>query len=255
MIPRTLRLIALIVVVGLVGVLIGRSTAPRVSPAAMTRQRQIDAGLDRIVPAVNFNKTPLDQAIDFLRKQTQSNISVNWRALEAAGVDRKTPVTLRLSQVSLRSALRETAELAGGGTVRVGWYVGSDGIIRFTTEEQLATQAEMRIYDVRDLIRADFDLPARISADPFFPAGSPTYLNSMDRLILLLTETVEPVSWRDNGGVVGNIRAFAGRLIVVQSAAAHAQIAELLDQLRNDSAQEHPTTTRSEKPTLPALTQ
>jgi hypothetical protein len=222
MIPRTLRLIALIVVVGLVGVLIGRSTAPRVSPAAMTRQRQIDAGLDRI---------------------------------EAAGVDRKTPVTLRLSQVSLRSALRETAELAGGGTVRVGWYVGSDGIIRFTTEEQLATQAEMRIYDVRDLIRADFDLPARISADPFFPAGSPTYLNSMDRLILLLTETVEPVSWRDNGGVVGNIRAFAGRLIVVQSAAAHAQIAELLDQLRNDSAQEHPTTTRSEKPTLPALTQ
>jgi hypothetical protein len=243
MIQHALRLIALLVVVGLLGVLIGRSTAPSVSPATMIRQRQIDAGLDRTVPAVDFNNTPLDQAIDFLRKQTHANISVNWRALEAAGIDNKTPVSFMASQISLGKALAKVADFASSGLVRMGWHADDDGKIYFTTYDQLAAQEEVRVYDVRDLILSDRDLRARLRRawhaagreDEVPPISSTQpYTDSMILLEGVITATVAPESWTYTGITNIGISAFNGRLVIVQTPQAQDQIAELLEELRKD---------------------
>lgn len=57
-----------------------------------------------------------------------------------------------------------------------------------------------------------------------------------DDVIRLLEETVDPSSWRDNGGKVGSIRELAGQLIIRQTEANQREIAELLTQLRDTGA-------------------
>src|SRR6266568_2628916 len=54
---------------------------------------QTRAQLDRVLPAVNFTNVTLKDAIDFLRDVSGSNIHVNWKAIEAAGITQDTPIT------------------------------------------------------------------------------------------------------------------------------------------------------------------
>jgi hypothetical protein len=233
MIRSTLRLVALVVVVGLIGILIGRSTAPRVSPAAMVRQQEIDAGLDRMVPVIDFQQTPIDQAIEFLRDQTHANIIVNWRELEGAGIDNAVPITLHLSNVSLHSAMKQLLEVAGGGTVELGLR-NERGVIDVSTTEAMT---ESRIYDVRDLIQSDVDLRAHIAKAASArgittlslpPNSGDPYKDSTDALVNFISTTY--------GGWDGprNVEAFGGRLIVVESAPIQNEIAILLDELREN---------------------
>ena len=53
-----------------------------------------------------------------------------------------------------------------------------------------------------------------------------------EQLKQLIMETVEPGSWREAGGAVGSIREVSGMLIVTQTKAAHALIADVFRQLR-----------------------
>jgi hypothetical protein len=50
----------------------------------------------------------------------------------------------------------------------------------------------------------------------------------------LITDTIEPDSWRDAGGTVGSISELAGLLIITQTPKAHERIANLLGQVRED---------------------
>jgi hypothetical protein len=67
------------------------------------------------------------------------------------------------------------------------------------------------------------------------PAKAPDQ-ERMDTLIKLVTETVDPNSWRDAGGTIGSIRAISGHLIITQTAENQALIADLFIQLRETAA-------------------
>ena len=69
--------------------------------------RAVQAQLDRPLPELQFDGVGFSDVIDFLRDVSGANIFVNWKSLEAAGVDRNAPVTARL-----RKAIRK----CGGGT-------------------------------------------------------------------------------------------------------------------------------------------
>ena len=70
---------------------------------------------------------------NILRDITQTNIFVNWRALEAAGVDKNAPVTTRLRDVKFSKVLRTVLDEVGGGTVRLGYTI-DEGVITISTE-------------------------------------------------------------------------------------------------------------------------
>src|SRR6185503_19872463 len=89
--------------------------------------------------------------IDFLRDVTGANIFVNWRALEAAGIDRNTPVTARLRDVKFSKALQTILSDVGGGTVKLGYTI-DEGVITISTDEDLSKNVVTRVYDIRDLI-------------------------------------------------------------------------------------------------------
>ena len=78
--------------------------------------------------------------VDFLRDVSGASIFVNWRALETAGVDRNTPVTLDIGQTPLSEVLDKLlAQAAGeahGKKSKLGYAV-DEGVIVISTEEDL----------------------------------------------------------------------------------------------------------------------
>jgi hypothetical protein len=53
----------------------------------------------------------------------------------------------------------------------------------------------------------------------------------VDSVIKLIQETVDPESWKDNGGQTGTLRLMRGRLVVTQNAANQKAVESLLKQL------------------------
>src|SRR5205823_11203618 len=81
--------------------------APKVDPA--------QALLDRMLPEIRFDNTAFLDAIDFLRDIASANISVNWRSLEAAGIRKNTPVSVRLNDAKFSIVLDAILKDASSG--------------------------------------------------------------------------------------------------------------------------------------------
>lgn len=112
----------------------------------------VNALLDKSLPEIRFDAVSFSDVIDFLRDTTQANIFVNWKALEAAGIDRNAPVTTRLRNTKLSKVLRLILESVGGGATVSLNYTVDEGVITISTTEDLAKNVETRTYDIRDLI-------------------------------------------------------------------------------------------------------
>lgn len=218
------------------------------------------------IPEISFNQLQLDQSLQQLAKLSNLNIVPNWPDLALAGVTPSTPVTLQLKDVPVRSALTEVLDqVQGGSSAPVAYAVRDGGIVKVASQDFLNREVFTRIYSVKDLANPaenfddapQFDLrhqqrersqPAQQGAvfagsdgkgasDPREadkPATSDEHLNE---LVKLIKEHVAPSSWRDNGGEHATIHARSdGNLVVTQTASAHREIFNLLNQLREDEA-------------------
>jgi hypothetical protein len=256
---RAIGFFVLLLAIGAVGVVVGRSIAP--PPRPPTRdQVETDVGLERVVADVNFNHTPLKEAVAALRQQTATNLVVKWRAVEAAGIDANAPVTLRLNKLPLRRVLELLCEDAGGGTVKLNARP-REGTIVVSTADDNAAFAEMRLYDVRDLLAANVAFRMHLGPQPSVcfggvaltgggggGAGATTQSlfagsggagnapdpeqQAIEDLSRIITDFVAPDMWRDNGGTVGSIREYNGRLMISATPDMHEEIAALLEMLR-----------------------
>src|SRR5947209_2315500 len=81
------------------------------SAATSPTRRQLAS----VLPEVKFDGVALAESLDFLRDVSGANITVNWKALEEAGVTRDTPINIRLRHVSLKKAMEMVLSEAGGG--------------------------------------------------------------------------------------------------------------------------------------------
>jgi hypothetical protein len=110
-----------------------------------------------------------------------------------------------------------------------------------------------RVYDVHQLLQAVSDYPLngplvppnRIGVEasqpgPVGPQGSglfgggqptPAHQEVVDHLIKVLEETIDPVTWRDNGGAIASIKEFNGELIVTQLPEDQTAIQALLNEM------------------------
>ncbi|MEM6854432.1 MAG: hypothetical protein AAF593_08485, partial [Planctomycetota bacterium] len=67
--------------------------------------------LQKTVP-INFDSNPLEAVIRYLRETTGTEISVDWQALEDAGIERDVPITLTLNNVPAGLALERIFQQA-----------------------------------------------------------------------------------------------------------------------------------------------
>jgi Ca-activated chloride channel family protein len=113
----------------------------------LTRRRLVDdvkadiaagAKLKQPIP-VDFNENRLENVVEYYRNVTGTNVHVDWKSLEAAGVARDTPITMRLSNVSAEKALGLTLEQAGGNKAELGFGL-DQGIVVIDTKAGLAAR-------------------------------------------------------------------------------------------------------------------
>jgi hypothetical protein len=106
----------------------------------------------------------------------------------------------------------------------VTWAL-QDGVITVTTAADLKTTVT-KVFDVRDLVRAMRSESQQHHEEPI------TWFEIEDKLIVIITEHIDPESWRDAGGSVGTVRAAAaGRFVVTQTRDNMRQVERLLAEL------------------------
>ena len=193
-----------------------------------------EAKLGQVIPSLRLKNVPLHEAIEHLRELTRANIFVNWRSLEAAGLDRDVPVDVDLHDVTLAEALKWVAKSVSGAYAKVTFTLHG-GVIYVANDSDVARVAGWYVYDVRDLLDGEhaLKLPAGWAgggSNPHDPAGARRG-EVIDELVNLIQVTIAPDSWEDGGGT-GSIHEFRGRLFIRQTWENHQLVEAALSALR-----------------------
>jgi hypothetical protein len=158
----------------------------------------------------------LNYVTDLLPRDKKISIVVDRRSIEEEGVSLDRPVSLRVNDIRLRSALALVLTDAG-----LDWTVVNE-VLLVTTKGAAAANTMTRVYDVDDLVvqKGDDD------RTPHF-----------DELIELIQNEIAPDTWAEDGGA-GAVHPFSVngcRLVIRQTPQAHYEIARLLEELSNTS--------------------
>lgn len=187
-----------------------RPAAPKIAyfPATSEVEAKIEAALKERTE-LNFVSTSLVDALSFVKDYHQIKLFIDVAALQHDGIDPSTTVSLEVSGITLRSALRlllEREELT---------YVVEDEVLKVTTRTAAVMRQQTRVYPVADL------------------ASSPEELQS-------LVEAVQngiDAKWRtrEDSSIGGTITAVLGTkaLVIRQTYAGHEKVLELLNSLRD----------------------
>jgi len=103
---------------------------------------------------LQLENVPLSDVIEYFRAATGANFHVNWRSLELADINRKTPITIKASGLSAARALDlVTDQLSAHRSKldRVYWVVES-GVVNIATGTALNQNLRTRVYEVSDLL-------------------------------------------------------------------------------------------------------
>ncbi|MDX2198664.1 MAG: hypothetical protein SF069_06795 [Phycisphaerae bacterium] len=235
---------------------------------------ELNKRLEEVLPEISFAGQALEKVVDYLQENTSINISVDWDDLETNGIQKDDEITLRLAGLSLRTVMNEILTQAGGD-VRLAFAVGEgllriatkekldrDKLIlvydirdllvnvpRFANAAQLdPAQALQNVGQQQGGFGAGggaggggggggggqggqlFQGGGQQNQEDDFDAGA-----LVERILDLIRQTVEPDSWRENGGEA-SIRELNGQLIIYNTSDSHRQVQDLLGQLRETRA-------------------
>jgi len=210
-------------------------------------------------PKLSFDEVRFDSVVDFMRDVTGLNIVANWNALQAAGIDKTTQVTIILTNVTNEKALKEILA-AVGGVVPLA-YIVDEGVIRISTKEDLSTNTATRVYDIRDLIvrvpsfpgpdlslaRSDTETTSTSGGSGLFDSGdtgtgtggaepTKTKAELVTEILQMIRDSIAQETWIEKGGTIGSVRELNGQLVVTQTPENHRRLLGLLQQLREASA-------------------
>lgn len=120
---------------------------PLSSDALYTKtEARIQEALEQLVE-FSIDPQPLKDAIDFVRTRYQIPILFDTKALEGAGIDTSTEVTIQTVGIKLRGML--TLLL---GPLNLSFDV-RDEVLMITTQEAIRERMVVVVYDCRDLVR------------------------------------------------------------------------------------------------------
>jgi hypothetical protein len=168
---------------------------------------------------VAFKDSRFEDVIEYLSTLMGQPIVVDKNALTEAQVNYETPITLQVKGLAMRTVLRKI--LGEFGLT----YVVKDQAIQVTSQLKAKEMMVVRSYPIGDLL-TNIGFFGGITGFPFAPGGpDPVMLQSVNLIIDLIQSTVDPDSWRANGGQ-GTI-VFHGptlSLVIRQSAEVHSMI-------------------------------
>lgn len=219
--------------------------------------RRVLAQLESSRFPLNLQNNPLESALNFLAQQVGVDLDVEWEALNALGIDRTTPVTLRLTN-SVRASValdRVLSKASVDDFSRADWAV-IDGMLTISSANALAKKTAVGVYDINDLLHEVPDYPdvpvidlqqALQSAQGGGGGQSPFQDNNnnqdlqerpLEDRINEIIDIIENNIEDDMGFLDGTwtITNFRGQLLIKATPKAHRQIGGLLDTLRAQRA-------------------
>lgn len=207
---------------------------------------------------VDLKENTLADVVGFVEAVTQLNIDVDWQSLEQIGITKEAPVSLKLSNVTVKTVLDRVMEkVSPDPRTRAGWAI-HDGVVTIASDASLRQNKVLVIYDIRDLLvqvpdftnAPTFDLQSVLQSGGKGGGGggqSPFQSNNQgtnqslttrtlqertDEIIGIVTRNVDKEGWETNGGDTGFIEQLNGSLIITNTPRNHREIAGLLRKLR-----------------------
>jgi hypothetical protein len=159
---------------------------------------------------VSAEKTPLRDVVVQVAKEAGLPIDIDTRAIKIAGIDLQIPVTFQAGPLPLATLLERMLR-----PFDLTYTILSERLV-VTTREREAKRISVAVYPVNRLVGAG-------------PKG-----RSFESLMNLVTTTVTPLSWADNGGVA-QILPLDGDpacLVIAHSTAGHRAVDAFLRSLR-----------------------
>lgn len=188
--------------------------------------------LDRVLPEIYFAALPADQALQFVGDQASLQLCVDWDALKAVGVERTTPITVRLRNVKAGKAINALLKEACGNVddAPCQYHMLDSGEILITTQPGIAAFVVERRYDLRPVM---FRFPVmNCFGDDNSPPEENIHREELtDAVSKLIEDTVDSDSWQRNGGKIGTIRWENGWIVVRQTPENHRALVRLIQQL------------------------
>jgi hypothetical protein len=185
---------------------------------------------------------------DQLRQASGVTIFVNWRALEAAGINKDTRIGITIPASRLADALRIL--LADIATPTRLAFDADSGTIVISTKDDLAKNVVIRVLDIRDFVASNpsigvpvpysysfsfnYPVPTAAPRRPWTPLNRLIHFDRrtpQERSTALVKsiESIDPNSWRSQGGQIGGMRAVSGQLIITQTPENQIAIAYFLN--------------------------
>jgi hypothetical protein len=170
----------------------------------------------------SFRNVPLQEALDTLHTISGVNFVLDADALRNAKIAAHMPVTITTENLSLRSTLDLLLRKANLT------YVINDKVILVTTPEGARGRLRQVTYSVADLV-----VPVANAADLESDGKVQPQATLEDQLMRLISNTIAPDTWTNNGGP-GTLQYFplGMALVINQYQDVHEQIQELLCALR-----------------------
>jgi hypothetical protein len=155
---------------------------------------------------LEFADSPLEEVASYLQDRFGLPIQIDTVALEQNGINAQEPVTTRLSNISVRSALRlilKPLQLT---------YIIENEVLMITTAQEADSRIRTCVYDVRDLIDDNPQIALKELTD-------------------VITSGIKADSWDNNGS--GRVRSYPPNLLVIaQTQEVHERVRNLLGTMR-----------------------
>jgi len=162
----------------------------------------------------------LYQALEAMQSQTKLGLVVNWGEIEESGNNVNDPLGLALKDAPLATALDLLADGGRKGGLPLAWRV-KDKTIEFGMKHVLdRREASLASYDISEVLGA---LSGNYGRE---------YAEAVADINQLLTQMVEPESWRENGGDTATINVVGGKMFIQAPPRMHEQVDWILQQLK-----------------------
>jgi hypothetical protein len=216
--------------------------------------------LNQRVPELTFEELPFEQVMDWLAEFTKLNVTVRWQVLADAGIDRDKPVSIQAHNLRLSQVLWLIMSGVAGSEIKLA-YRASGNLLVLSTAEDLDKEMVTKIYDVADLLirlpragrQGAFNVTQGLGqgggqgggggsgagggmfgqgqgqqqqqqgAQGGYGANAGGPDTQIQELVDLIRQTVEPDTWRENGGP-GSIIAFQRSIVVRNTILVHQRL-------------------------------
>ena len=186
------------------------------------KEKAILRSLNTLV-SINFKETRLEDAVKYLSEKLGQPIILDRTALQEAQVNYESKVTMEIPRVAARTALRKLLGEFGLS------YVIRDQAIEVTSTLKAKEMMVTRSYYLGDLVgigQLGGLMELRLWGLPHTQAQM---AKQVQQIIDVIQSSIEPSSWRENGGS-GTIsfNAPSMSLVVKQSAEVHGMLSGYL---------------------------